>query len=43
MFDHPRFPDAVPPAVASVAEKALADEAAFETRLRDWMEQQRRR
>ena len=43
MFDQPRFPDAVPPAVAAVAEQALAEEAAFEARLHDWMEQQRRR
>lgn len=42
MFDHPRFPESVPPAVASVAEKGLADEAAFEATLRTWLEQRRR-
>jgi creatinine amidohydrolase/Fe(II)-dependent formamide hydrolase-like protein len=37
MFVHPRVPDTVPPAVASVLEKGLADEAAFGARLENWL------
>jgi hypothetical protein len=37
MFVHPRVPDTVPPAVASVLEKGLADEAGFGARLENWL------
>ena len=43
MFVHPRFPDAVPLPVASVAEKSLANEAAFEATLEKWLQQRQRR
>jgi hypothetical protein len=33
----------VPPAVASMLEKALANEAAFEAKLEDWLAQRRKR
>ncbi len=37
MFVHPRFPATVPPAVAPVLDKALANEAAFESKLDKWL------
>ena len=39
----PRFPDTVPPPVAAVAEKALANEAAFEATLEAWLRQRSQR
>ena len=42
LFEHPPFPDAVPPEVASGADKGLADEAAFDATFRQWTEQRRR-
>jgi creatinine amidohydrolase len=43
LFAHARVPDTVPPAVASMLEKALANEAAFEAKLEDWLAQRRKR
>jgi hypothetical protein len=43
MFVHARAPQTVPPAVASIVEKALASEAAFEANLENWLMQRRRR
>jgi creatinine amidohydrolase len=43
MFVHPRFPETIPDAVAGVAEKALANEAAFDARLAAWLQQRRQR
>jgi creatinine amidohydrolase len=43
MFLHPRVPDTVPPAVAPVLEKALANETQFEARLENWLAQRRKR
>lgn len=43
MFAHPRFPETVPAAVASVAEKAIANEAAFAATLEKWLAQRPRR
>jgi creatinine amidohydrolase len=43
LFLHARAPDAVPPAVASMLEKALANEAAFESKLEAWLAQRRDR
>ena len=43
MFLHARVPDAVPPAVAPVLEKALANETQFEARLENWLVQRRKR
>jgi hypothetical protein len=43
MFVHPRFPDSIPPPVAAVTEKALANEAAFESTLEKWLQQRPRR
>jgi creatinine amidohydrolase len=43
MVGRPRFPDAVPPPVASVTENALANEAAFEATLQKWLLQRRQR
>ena len=43
MFVHARFPETVPPAVAPTLEKALANEAAFEAKLEDWLVQRRKR
>ena len=43
MFAHPRFPEAIPPPVAPLAEKALANEEAFEATLEKWLVQRRRR
>jgi hypothetical protein len=42
MFTHARSPETVPPAVAPVLEKALANEAAFETKLEEWLMQRRK-
>ena len=39
MFAHPRVPETVPAAVAPILEKALANEAAFEARLENWLVQ----
>lgn len=43
MFVLPRIPDTVPPAVAPTIEKALANEAAFEANLGNWLSQRRKR
>jgi creatinine amidohydrolase len=43
MFARPRVPETVPPAVAPILEKALANEAAFEATLEKWLLQRRRR
>ncbi|HEU4692020.1 MAG TPA: creatininase family protein [Vicinamibacterales bacterium] len=43
MFVHPRFPDVVPIEMAPIAEKALANEAAFEATLAKWLSQRRQR
>lgn len=43
MFVHERVPDTVPPAVAPMLEKALANEAAFGAKLEDWLMQRRKR
>jgi creatinine amidohydrolase/Fe(II)-dependent formamide hydrolase-like protein len=43
MFLNPRVPDTVPPAVAPVLEKALANETQFEARLENWLAQRRKR
>jgi creatinine amidohydrolase/Fe(II)-dependent formamide hydrolase-like protein len=43
MFVHARVPETVPPAVAPMLEKALANEAAFGAKLEDWLVQRRKR
>ena len=43
MFVQPRAPETVPPAVAPVLEKALANETAYEAKLEDWLVQRRKR
>ncbi len=43
MFDHARVPETVPAAVAPIIEKALANEAAFEAKLEDWLAQRGKR
>jgi creatinine amidohydrolase len=43
MLVHPRGPDTVPPAVAPILEKALANEAAFASKLENWLAQRRKR
>jgi creatinine amidohydrolase len=43
MFVHARVPEAVPAAVAPVLEKELANEAAFEARLENWLAERRKR
>ena len=43
LFLHARVPDTVPPAVAPVLEKALANETQFEARLENWLAQRRKR
>jgi hypothetical protein len=43
IFVQPRVPETVPPAVAPVLEKALANEAAYEAKLEDWLVQRRKR
>jgi hypothetical protein len=43
MFVHPRLPETVPPAVAPMLEKALDNEAGFETKLEAWLAQRRNR
>jgi creatinine amidohydrolase len=43
MFAHGRVPDTVPPAVAPILEKSLANEAAFESKLEAWLLQRRKR
>ena len=43
MFVHPRVPEMVPAPMASVAEKALANEAAFDASLEKWLAERRRR
>ena len=42
MFVHPRIPDVVPPAVAPILEKALANEAAFGATLEEWLTRRRK-
>jgi hypothetical protein len=42
MFVHARVPETLPPAVAPVLEKALANEAAFEAKLENWLVQRRK-
>ena len=43
MFVHARVPETVPPAVAPILEKALANEAAFEAKLENWLAQRKKR
>src|SRR6185503_10274075 len=43
MFVHPRFPEAVPPAVAPVLDKSLASEAAFGAAFEKWLLDRRKR
>jgi hypothetical protein len=43
MFVHARVPETVPSAVAPILDKALANEAAFETKLENWLVQHRNR
>jgi creatinine amidohydrolase len=43
LFVHARLPETVPPAVAPMLEKALANEAAFEMKLEGWLAQRRKR
>jgi hypothetical protein len=43
LFLHARVPDTVPPAVASILETSLANEAAFESQLETWLVQRRKR
>jgi hypothetical protein len=43
LFVHARVPETVPPAIAPMLEKALADEAAFAARLEAWLAQRRKR
>ena len=43
MFVHPRIPETVPPEVAPMLEKALANETAFEAKLEDWLVQRMKR
>jgi hypothetical protein len=43
MFTHARLPETIPPAVAPSVETALANEAAFEAKLDNWLTQRRRR
>jgi hypothetical protein len=42
-FVHARVPETVPPAVAPILEKALANEAAFEAQLETWLGQRGKR
>ena len=37
MFVHPRMPETMPPELAPMLEKALANESAFEAKLADWL------
>jgi creatinine amidohydrolase/Fe(II)-dependent formamide hydrolase-like protein len=43
MFVHARVPETVPPAVAPMLQKALANEAAFDAKLEDWLAKRRKR
>ena len=43
MFVHARVPESVPPAVAPVLEKALANEAGFGATLETWLVQRAKR
>lgn len=43
MLSHPRDPDRLPPPVAPILEKALANEAQFEAKLQNWLVQRRKR
>ena len=43
MFVHARVPDTVPPAVQSVLQKVLADEATFGATLDNWLAQRAKR
>lgn len=43
MLSHPRDPDRLPPAVAPILEKALANEAAFQAKLENWLVERRKR
>jgi hypothetical protein len=43
LFGHPRLFETVPPAVAPMLEKALANEAAFEAKLEAWLKGRRNR
>jgi creatinine amidohydrolase len=43
LFVHARLPETVPPVVAPMLEKALANEAAFELTLEVWLAQRRKR
>ena len=43
MFVHARVPESVPPAVAPLLEKELANEAAFGIKLESWLAQRPKR
>jgi len=43
MFAHARIPETVPPAVAPILERVLANEAEFEAKLENWLLQRRKR
>jgi creatinine amidohydrolase len=43
LFAHSRLPETVPPAVAQMLEKVLADEAGFEAKLEAWLAQRKNR
>ena len=43
MFVHARVPETVPPVGAPILEKALANEAAFEAQLQNWLVQRKKR
>jgi creatinine amidohydrolase/Fe(II)-dependent formamide hydrolase-like protein len=43
LFVHARVPETVPPTIAPMIEKALADEAAFATTLEDWLARRKKR
>jgi creatinine amidohydrolase len=43
MFVHARVPETVPPPVAPILEKSLANEAAFDAKLENWLAQRRKR
>jgi hypothetical protein len=42
MFVHPRVPETVPPPVAPLLDKVLANESAFEANLEEWRAQRRK-
>jgi hypothetical protein len=42
LFSHARVPDSLPGAVATILERELANETAFEEKLENWLVQRRR-